>query len=355
MNKNNGLEKLKNIKLGKYTRSMWWLIPVILLIWIGALILGSFILTWVEQITNENTYNFWLILAFIAGSLIIAIPLTVVAVNLLTKTVDTVNNSFSRVADGDFITKLELKSKNTYVNEMVANFNKMVDQLNSVALMKNDFISTFSHEFKTPMVSIKGYAELLVGAENLTDEQQDYVKIIISESKRLSTLAEKVLMISKLDSQAINTDKTVFSVNGQLEECVLLLDGALQEKNIEINCNLKRAKLNADAGLIKEIWINLLNNAVKYTNSGGKIDVTCGVKNKNVVVTIKDNGVGMSEETLAHAFDKFYQADGQHSRGGLGLGLTLCKKIAETFGGTITCESELGVGTTFIVTLPQNV
>ena len=354
MSKNNRLEKLKNIKLGKYTRSMWWLIPLILLIWIGALLLGSFIMKWVEGLTNETTYNVGLVLAFIGGSLVIAIPLTIVAVNLLTKTVDTVNHSFSKVADGDFTTKLEIKSKNAYVNEMVVNFNKMVDQLNSVAIMKNDFISTFSHEFKTPMVSIKGYAELLKGNDNLTPEQQEYVKIIISESKRLSTLAEKVLMLSKLDSQVINSDKTTFSVNAQLEECILLLDGALQEKNIELTSSLKRVKMNADANLIKEIWINLLNNAVKYTGNGGKIEVSCHQKNKNVVVVVKDNGVGMNKEIISHVFEKFYQADAKHSRGGLGLGLTLCKKIAETFNGTITCESEENEGTTFTVIVPQN-
>ena len=354
MSKNSKLEKLKKLELGKYTRSMWWLIPLILLIWIGALLLGSAILTWVEELTSEKTYNFGLVLAFIGGSLIIAIPLTIIAVNLFTKTVDRVNYSFGRVADGDFTTKLELKSNNTYVNEMVINFNKMVDQLNSVAIMKNDFISTFSHEFKTPMVSIKGYAELLSGNDNLTPEQQEYVKIIISESKRLSTLAEKVLMVSKLDSQVINSEKTTFRVDAQLEECILLLDGAMQEKNIELNANLKKVKISADAGLIKEIWINLLNNAVKYTGVGGKIDVLCYQENKNAVVVIKDNGTGISEENLPYIFDKFYQGNAKKSYGGLGLGLTLCKKITESFNGTITCESKVGEGSTFTVTIPQN-
>ena len=350
----NPLIKVDSEKIKKYAKPMWWVIIIILVAWIGALLLGSFILNWVEQITNDESYNFGLVFAFVGASLIIAVPATVIIVNATNKTVAEVNYHFQRVADGDFTTKAEVKSKNAYVVDLVSSFNKMVDQLNSVAIMKNDFISTFSHEFKTPMVSIKGYAELLQGAENLTEEQQEYVKIIISESKRLSNLAEKVLMLSKIDSQVIIPNKTEFLVNGQLEECILLLDGVLQEKNIELSSNLKRVKINADAELIEEIWINVLGNAVKYTGENGKIEVACCKKGKNAVITIKDNGVGMSEETLSKAFEKFYQADGQHSNDGIGLGLTLCKKIAETFGGSIEVESELNVGTTVTITLPQN-
>ena len=350
----NKLQKVNRERLRKYTKPVWWVVPTILIIWIGALLFGSFILDWVEQITNEKTYNFGLVMAFVVGSLAIAVPITIIVVNETTKTQAIVTEHFSRVANGDFTTKLVINSKIAYITDLVESFNKMVDHLNSVAIMKNDFISTFSHEFKTPIVSIKGYAELLADADNLTEEQLEYVKIITSESKRLATLAEKVLMISKLDSQVITSDKKEFYVNGQIEESVLLLDGVLQEKNIDISVNLKRAKINADAELLKEVWLNLLGNAVKYSNENGKIEVSCCVKNKNVIVTVKDNGIGMSADDISRVFEKFYQVDGQHSRGGLGLGLTLCKKIVELFNGNITCESEVGKGTTFTVTIPQN-
>ena len=346
--------KIDKDSIKSYTKYTWWITLIILVVWVGALILGSFITTWTERLTDEDSYNFWIVLAFVGSSLLIAVPLTIILVNYLTRTVAEVNYHFDKVANGDFNTKLELKSNNVYVKDMVLNFNKMVDQLNSVAIMKNDFVSTFSHEFKTPMVSIKGYAELLCDAENLTAEQLEYVKIIISESKRLSKLAEKVMMLSKLDSQVIVSDKKVFSVNGQIEECILLLDGALQEKNLELISDLKRVRINADAELMAEVWLNLLNNAVKYTNAGGKITVKCFAKDKKVHVIVKDDGIGINSDVKDKIFEKFYQVDGIHSRGGLGLGLTLCKKIVELFNGTITCVSEEGKGAEFTIIIPQN-
>ncbi len=341
--------------LKKYTRSMWFVTVVILAVWVGLLVLGTFIMTWAEGITageGQSSYNFLIVMAFILSSFVIAVPATILLVNTLSRLVAYLNFHFAKVANGDFSTKIQTKSKNVFINEMVNNFNLMVDQLNSVAIMKNDFISTFSHEFKTPMVSIKGYAELLKDTDNLTDEQLEYVKIIINESKRLSKLSEKVMMLSKIDSQVIISDKKEFYIDGQIEECILLFDSALHEKNIELNAELKKVKILADKELVKEVWINLISNAVKYTNNGGKIDVTCFQDGDNAVITIKDNGIGMNEETLLHVFDKFYQADGPHSRGGIGLGMTLCKKITQMFGGSIVCESIENGGTTVTVTLP---
>lgn len=343
------------ILLKKYTRSMWWVTVTVLAVWVGALILGSLIMTWAEGITDgEDSYNFLVALAFVCLSLVIAVPGTILVTNRISKAIAYVNYHLKKVANGDFNTKLETQSKNVYINDLVNNFNIMVDQLNSVAIMKNDFVSTFSHEFKTPMMSVKGYAELLCESENLNADEREYAKIILSESERLFNLSEKVMMLSKLDSQVIVSDKKEFYIDGQIEKCILLLDGVLKEKNIDIDVDLKRVKTVGDAELVNEIWINILGNAVKYTQNGGKISVTCVKKDGQAVVTVKDNGIGMSEETLSRVFEKFYQADSKHSRGGLGLGLTLCKKIAEMFGGKIVCESELKKGTTVTVTLPSN-
>ena len=137
--------KIDKDSIKSYTKYTWWITLIILVIWVGALILGSFITTWTERVTDEDSYNFGIVLAFVGSSLLIAVPLTIILVNYLTRTVAEVNYHFDKVANGDFNTKLELKSNNVYVKDMVLNFNKMVDQLNSVAIMKNDFVSTFSH------------------------------------------------------------------------------------------------------------------------------------------------------------------------------------------------------------------
>lgn len=332
--------------------SPWVLTIGVLAVWVVGIVIGNVInvLTTKYGILEEQE-NVWIIIVYVVGSSAIGLALAFLITHLVFKIVNEINVNINKIADGDFTVRMEPITKNPHINSAVSNFNKMVEKLNSVALLKNDFVSSFTHEFKTPIFSIKGYAELLEGGDNLTKEQKEYIRIIVEESNRLSVLSEKTMKLARLDNQTEAGEFESFSLDGQIEDCILLLDNQLKEKNIEVDVKLKPIKIKSDKSLLKEVWINLLSNAVKYSKRNGKISIKLYRERDKVVVSIRDNGVGMSPDQQAHIFEKFYQADKYYGGKGLGLGLSIVKRILELIGGQIECVSELDVGTEFKVYL----
>ncbi len=329
---------------------------IVLIVWVIGMFVGVSITNFINAnlIASGEVRNFFIILVFILISACIAFLITFFVTGSQAKMVEAFTECIDKIAEGDFTTQISPIGKNNYMNSVIVNFNNMVKQLNSITLLRNDFISSFSHEFKTPIVSIKGYAELIKDSGVLKGEQNEYINIIIEESKRLTKLSDNTMLLLKLDSQTSFADKKKFYVNGQIENSILLFDNLLKEKNIEVETHLSRAQIESSPDFIKEIWINLINNAVKYSKNGGKIIVTCSNVGKTVVVTVEDDGIGMSEQTKSMAFNKFYQQDGSKKGQGLGLGLTIVKRIIDIANGQINVESELGKGTKFTVVLPKN-
>ena len=329
---------------------------IVLVVWVVGMSVGVWITNFINGHVDASggVRNAFIVLAFILISACIAFLIAFFITASQSKMVIAFTECIDKIAEGDFSTQIAPIGKNNYMNSVIVNFNNMVKQLESITLLRNDFISSFSHEFKTPIVSIKGYAELIKDSGSLKGEQQEYVNIIIEESKRLTRLSENVMLLLKLDSQTTFGQTVKFSVNGQIESCILLFDNLLKEKNIEIETNLSRAYLQSSPDFIKEIWINLINNAIKYTQNGGKIKVSCVKVKETVVVTVEDNGIGMSEETQLMAFNKFYQNDKTKKGQGLGLGLTIVKRIVDIANGEIVLTSQLNKGTKIKVTLPIN-
>lgn len=332
--------------------SPWVLTIGVLAVWSLGIFLGNII----NVVTNkyviiEENKNFWLVVIYVGVSAVVGVALAYLLTKITMSKVSEINESINKLAKGDFTVRMAPIAKNPHVNSAITNFNEMVKQLNSVALLKNDFVSSFTHEFKTPISSIKGYAELLECSENLTKEQKEYLRIIIEESKSLSALSENSLKLARLDNQVEAINKEVFSLDGQIEDCVLVLDNQLKEKGVEIELKLKPLKVKSAPYLLREVWINLLSNAIKYSEKGDKIFVKTYREKDKVVVSIKDTGIGMSEETQKHIFEKFYQADKYYGGKGLGLGLSIVKRILELVNAKIECESELGEGSEFRVCL----
>ncbi|MBR3804747.1 MAG: HAMP domain-containing histidine kinase [Clostridia bacterium] len=330
--------------------SPWVLTIGVLGVWIVGIFLGNLI----NHITNEYLVegqgkNFWIVIAYVTFSSAIGVGLAFLITHLVFNIVNEINVSINKIADGDFTVRIAPITKNPHINSAVSNFNEMVKKLNSVALLKNDFVSNFTHEFKTPISSIKGYAELLEASDNLTKEQREYLRIIIDESKSLSVLSENSMKLARLDNQTETTDLERFSLDGQIEDCILLLDSKLKEKNVDVELKLKPIKIKSDKNLLKEVWLNLLANAIKFSRKNGKIYVKTYREKDKVVVAIRDNGIGMTEEAQKHIFEKFYQVDKYYGGKGLGLGLSIVKRILELVGGQIEVESELDVGTEFRV------
>lgn len=264
----------------------------------------------------------------------------------------------SKVAHGDFsvyIPPINSADKTDYLDVMIMDFNKMVEELGSIETLKTDFFSNVSHEIKTPLAVIQNSAELLQ-MENISEEQrQECVSAILSSSKRLSNLITNILKLNKLDKQVIKPKAESFDLCQQLCECALQFERTWEKNNIEFEAELEdRAMVNADEELLALVWTNLLSNALKFTPEGGRITLSQTSDDKQITVTVSDTGCGMDEKTMAHIFDKFYQGDTSHSTEGNGLGLALVQKIVQLSDGTISVKSAVGIGSTFTVILPAS-
>lgn len=262
----------------------------------------------------------------------------------------------TKVANGDFsvyVPTLHTADKLDYLDVMILDFNKMVEELGSIETLKTDFVSNVSHEMKTPIAIIKNYAEMLQMESVEKEQRKEYGAAIESAALRISGLISNILKLNKLENQRITPQVEVYDVCRQLCECILQFEDAWEDKEIDLAVEIEEAALiKADASLLELVWNNLLSNAVKFTEHGGSITVRQVSEGADVRVSITDTGCGMSAESVRHIFDKFYQGDTSHATEGNGLGLALVKRVLELMHGDIQVASEQGAGSTFTVTLP---
>lgn len=261
-----------------------------------------------------------------------------------------------KVAEGDFsvyVSTVHTSSRLDYLDVMILDFNKMVEELGSVETLKTDFVSNVSHEMKTPIAVIKNYAELLQTDRGTEEERREYARNIEEAATRLSTLISNILKLNKLENQSIDPDIEDYDLSGQLEMCILQYEELWDEKELELEVDIaERVNVRADRSLMELVWNNLLSNAVKFTEPGGTVTIRQRTAEGQVEVSVTDTGCGMSQESIRHIFDKFYQGDTSHAREGNGLGLALVKRIIDLMNGEITVVSRPGQGSTFTVRLP---
>ena len=261
-----------------------------------------------------------------------------------------------KVSEGDFsvyVPTIHTADKLDYLDVMIMDFNKMVEELGSIETLKTDFISNVSHEMKTPISIIKNYAQLLQTGKATEEQQKEYTRGIEDAASRLSSLISNILKLNKREHQRITPEVEVYDVCRQLCESALLFEDAMEEKGIELEADLEdTALIKADASLMELVWNNLLSNAVKFTERGGSITVRQTSDESHVRISVSDTGCGIAKESINHNFDKFYQVDTSHSTEGNGLGLALVKRVLELMDGEIQITSEEGKGSTFLVILP---
>lgn len=271
------------------------------------------------------------------------------------KPVNNVINKMNKLAAGDFKTRLEFKggiSSHPATKEFADSFNKMARELENTELLRNDFINNFSHEFKTPIVSITGFANLLE-EENLTEEQRvQYARAIREESMRLSSMASNVLSLTKVENQAILTDVSSFNLSEQVRSAVLLLEDKWAKKNIDLRIDFDEYMIEANEELLRQVWINLIDNAVKFASDSGVVELEIIDCDKNLSVKISNTGSEIPIEKQDKIFNKFYQADESHATKGNGIGLAIVKRIVDLHKGSIGVKSENSL-TAFTVTLPK--
>ena len=261
-----------------------------------------------------------------------------------------------RISKGDFKVHIqETFHERSDFGILQRSFNHMASDLDGIEMFRNDFINNFSHEFKTPIVSIQGFAHQLKAGGLTPEEEREYISIIADESDRLVKMATNILLLSKLENQAIVTDKTEFWLDEQIRTCLVLLEKQWSSKDIELNLELDEVKYYFNENMLAQVWLNLFGNAIKFTPKGGTVFCSLSSDSKNITVTVRDTGIGMSEETKRHIFDRFYQGDTSHTGDGNGIGLNIVSRILILCGGEITVDSEAEKGSTFTVTLPVTI
>ena len=299
-----------------------------------------------------------------SGSLIvfnalISIPIgalvSVAMVKFPLKPVRNLIDGMDALAAGDFKIRMNAGSimrRYPAFRDVSDSFNKMAEELESTEMLRSDFINNFSHEFKTPIVSIAGFAKLLKRGNLTQEQQQEYLSIIEEESMRLSYMATNVLSLTKVENQTILTDVTQFNLSEQIRSCILMLERKWDSKNLDLQLEFGEHQVQANEELLKQVWINLLDNAIKFTPDGHTVQVRISEREGSLLVAIMNTGSEVSPEDQIKIFHKFYQADQSHATQGNGVGLAVVKRIVELHGGEISVSSENEV-TVFTVQLPR--
>lgn len=258
------------------------------------------------------------------------------------------------VAKGDFSVRVPtyFTKPKSEMDFLAVNFNKMLVEISSLENMKNDFIADVSHEIKTPLSVIQGYAELLQNENVTKEEQEDCINNICIAISNLKNLTSNILKLNKLENQAI-IQREKYSLDEQLRCCVLAMEEIIEEKNINLIIDLAEIDVDADKGLLEIVWNNLLLNAIKFNSCGGFLKIELISRGTEAIVTVSDNGCGMEPHIVERIFEKFYQGDNSHSGNGNGLGMALVKKVVDLHDGNITVVSEAGKGTEIKVFLPN--
>lgn len=309
---------------------------------------------WFQRVFNEYTGWYFLYWAVMAGAFSALVAYQ--RYRTFDKPVHKLSKAMGQVAKGDFSQYLEplhTGTRKDYLDLMCDDFNQMVAELGSIETLKNDFISNVSHELKTPLAVIRNYAVLL-GENGVTEgERREYTVQITAATDTLSALVTNILRLNRLEHQEIAAPPAPYDLCAQLSDCILRFESVWEEKGILLEAELEdKATLQADRELMELVWNNLLSNALKFTQRGGRVRVRQTSDANRVTVSVEDTGCGMNEDTLRHAFDKFYQGDSSHSKEGNGLGLALVQRVVERSGGTISVESRVGEGSVFTVSLP---
>ena len=265
------------------------------------------------------------------------------------------------ISRGDFSVRVP-ENERGEVGDLMRSFNSMTEELERTSYVQKDFISSVSHEFKTPIASIKGYARLL-SMPGLSDEdREEYVHMIASESDRLARLSNTMLRLTALEQQGKSVTRDVFRLDEQVRQVIVRMQTAWQQKEIHWDLELKEVTVTSDSALLEQVWTNLIQNAIKFSGPEATIHIRVweekarGLRSfqyRAAMFEIRDEGVGMSEEEVRHIFERFYQADTSRSSEGVGLGLSLVRRILDMVGAHIDVSSVPGEGSVFRVSIPS--
>lgn len=261
------------------------------------------------------------------------------------------SHAMRQVGGGDFSVRLQSNSRIREVRDTYDNFNLMTQELGATEIVQTDFVSNVSHEFKTPINAIEGYATLLQSGPQTADQAM-YVEKILLNTRRLNELVSNILLLSRVDHQAINTNRCRYRLDEQIRQAIVLLEPKWVAKELELDVELDSIEYVGNESLLLHVWVNLIDNAIKFDPSGGLLRLRLLRRDNKAVFSVEDSGSGIAPEAQAHIFDKFYQADSSRMAEGNGLGLALVKRVLDVCGGSVCVENLPEAGCRFTVTLP---
>lgn len=270
-------------------------------------------------------------------SLLIGTAVTMFVSRWIIKPINKLGKAMQQVAAGEFDLELHEEQRFKELEDIYESFNRMTKELKATEILQTDFISNVSHEFKTPINAIEGYATLLQGSENESRELQgQYIGKILSNTQRLSNLVGNILLLSKVDNQAIPTKLSTYRLDEQIRQAVLQLEPEWEKKEIEFDIELERIEYTGNEIRMQHVWNNLIGNAIKFDPQGGVVKIRLWRNDDKILCTVEDNGPGIKPGDEAHIFDRFFQSDSSHKEEGNGLGLALVKQIVKAEGGQVT-------------------
>lgn len=331
-----------------------WLLLISVCLILGGVLSFSLILISIRIIDGPLAFSPIWIVGMIPLMALVAVPVTMLIYRQLVRSLHPLLMGMEKVAGGDLNTYLPTANAKDFT-KVYENFNKMVGEIQSVESLRTTMLDNLSHELKTPIASISGFSKLLIEKDLTVEKQKQYLSIIVAESDRLDKMVKNILLLGKLDAQEIVANKEIFSLDSLMQDCIIALEHEWSDKGISMEANMSNISFNGDKELLKSIWLNLLSNSIKFTPSGGEITITMHEDVKNVFVLITDNGIGMSEDTIKHIFDRHFQADTSQKGKGQGLGLAIVKRAVKLCNGKISVESAQNKGSTFTIELPKNI
>ena len=305
----------------------------VMIISFAIMFVGRFLLRSIGFI--EDIPRLWQLISLAFLAVVIGAAVAAAFSRIPLKPLRKIAEAADRLAAGDFSARINLKMGGE-LQELNTSFNNMANELEQSQMLRSDFINNFSHEFKTPITSIRGFAKM-IREHNLSREETDeYLDIIIAESDRLVDLSANVLNLSKVENQTILTNAAEFNLSEQMRRVIVLLENRWEEKNLFINLNCNEVYINGNEEMLRQVWINLIDNAIKFADRGSEITVTILEEQVYAAVRITDRGEIIKPETLGRIFDKFYQGDTSHGVKGNGLGLAVAAKIVDLHKGSIS-------------------
>lgn len=304
------------------------------------------------QSLEQSTFLFSITLGILC--LLLAFGTSFFLMNMIFRPLETLNKASLQVARGDYSVRLSYDGKVEEIENTIQNFNFMIQELNSVEMMRNDFIANISHEFKTPLASITGYATLLQDTDLSEEERQAYIHKLFLNVEKLNDLTQNILTLSRLENQSTLPAPVFFRLDEQIREAIVVLEPKWSKKDTVLNIDLEEIQYTGQKLLLFHVWQNVIGNAIKFTEQGGRVDVSLNRTDGKLFVQISDDGIGMDEQTQAHIFEKFYQGDTSRRSHGNGLGLAMCKEILKRCEGSISVKSKPGKGSVFTIQLSED-